>query len=118
MADRYPRYSVPKLRSIVTVMASTEPSRRGMSKLHLDDTQRIAHSEITASIASNSEMSSVEPGAGKILVSKKDKPTGGVKLKKSIAKKTKPKDAESNGELRPDQCTFNPILTFVKSLQE
>ena len=48
-------------------------------------------------------MSLVEPGAGKNFVSKKDKPTGGVKLKKSIAKKTKPKDTESNGELRPDQ---------------
>ncbi|MCJ1453015.1 hypothetical protein MMC28_003360 [Mycoblastus sanguinarius] len=59
-------------------MASTEPSRR-------------------ASIASSSEMSLVDPVAGKKLPPKKDKVTGGVKLKKSIAKKTKPKDTESNG---------------------
>ena len=51
-------------------------------------------------------MSLVEPGAGKNLISKKDKPTGGVKLKKSIAKKTKPKDTETNGESQPNQCTY------------
>ena len=43
-------------------------------------------------------MSIVDPGTSKHTLSKKDKPTGGVKLKKSIAKKTKPKDYESNGE--------------------
>ena len=43
-------------------------------------------------------MSIVDPGTGKNTLSKKDKPTGGVKLKKSIAKKAKPKDTESNGE--------------------
>ena len=43
-------------------------------------------------------MSIVDPTASKNTVSKKDKPTGGVKLKKSIAKKTKPKGVESNGE--------------------
>ena len=87
-------------------MASTEASRRGISTIHLDARQRIAHIECTASIASSSEISLVEPGAGKNLVSKKDKPTGGVKLKKSIAKKTKPKDSESNGKSPPDHCTF------------
>ena len=55
----------------------------------------------------------VDPGTSKHTVSKKDKSTGGVKLKKSIAKKTKPKDGESNGELPPDQCTFRSILTIV-----
>ena len=45
-------------------------------------------------------MSLVDLAAGKIPVAKKEKPTGGVKLKKSIAKKTKPKDAEGNGESR------------------
>lgn len=92
-------------------MASTEPSRRGMSKLHLDHNQSIAHSECTASIASSSEMSLVEPGASKNSLSKKDKATGGVKLKKSIAKKTKPKDTESNGESRPDRA--NSILSSL-----
>ncbi|CAF9904312.1 MAG: Mitochondrial beta-keto-acyl synthase [Alectoria fallacina] len=42
-------------------------------------------------------MSLVDPGAGKNSLSKKEKPTGGVKLKKSIAKKTKPKDTETKG---------------------
>lgn len=55
----------------------------------------------------------VDPGPSKHTVSKKDKPTGGIKLKKSIAKKTKPKDIESNGELQPDQCTFRSTLTIV-----
>ena len=55
----------------------------------------------------------VDPGPSKHTVSKKDKPTGGVKLKKSIAKKTKPKDTESNGELQPNQCTFRSTLTIV-----
>lgn len=43
-------------------------------------------------------MNLVDTGASKNTISKKDKPTGGVKLKKSITKKTKPKDTESNGE--------------------
>lgn len=51
-------------------------------------------------------MSLVDPGAGKNSLSKKEKPTGGVKLKKSIAKKTKPKDIESKGESRSEQCTL------------
>ena len=58
-------------------------------------------------------MSLVEPGAGKNLVPKKDKPTGGVKLKKSMAKKTKPKDIESNGESRPEQCKFCVAITSL-----
>lgn len=48
-------------------------------------------------------MSLVDPGVGRNSTSKKEKPTGGVKLKKSIAKKSKPKDTEGNGESRPDQ---------------
>lgn len=59
-------------------------------------------------------MSLVEPGAGKNLVSKKDKPTAGVKLKKSIAKKTKPKDTETNGESRPNQCIYHSTITSLK----
>ena len=55
-------------------------------------------------------MSIVDPGTNKPAVSKKDKPTGGVKLKKSIAKKTKPKDTENIGELRPDQCSFDSSI--------
>ena len=41
---------------------------------------------------------------------KKEKPTGGVKLKKSLAKKTKPKDTESNGILNQPSSitTSNP----------
>lgn len=45
-------------------------------------------------------MSLQEPSAGKKPPAKKDKITGGVNLKKSIAKKTKPKDTESNGKLK------------------
>lgn len=43
-------------------------------------------------------MSLQEPSASKKPPAKKDKVTGGVNLKKSIAKKAKPKDNESNGE--------------------
>ena len=64
-------------------------------------------------------MSIVDPGTSKPAVSKKDKLTGGVKLKKSIAKKTKPKDTENNGELRPDQCTFgSSIISLTVVSQE
>ncbi len=56
-------------------------------------------------------MSIVDPTASKKTASKKEKPTGGVKLKKSIAKKTKPKDTESNGEPQPNHYTFDSILT-------
>ncbi|KAL2047020.1 hypothetical protein N7G274_001038 [Stereocaulon virgatum] len=59
-------------------MASTDMSRR-------------------ASVASSSEISLQEPTSGKKPPPKQSKPTGGVDLKKKIAKKTKPKDAESNG---------------------
>ena len=85
-------------------MASTEASRRGMSKLHLDIASE-AYSDCLASIASSSELSIVDPAVSKNTTSKKEKPTGGVKLKKSIAKKTKPKEAESNGE-SPSGDTF------------
>ncbi len=44
-------------------------------------------------------MSLQEPSAGKKPPVKKEKVTGGVNLKKSIAKKTRPKDAESNGKI-------------------
>lgn len=50
-----------------------------------------------ASIASSSDLSFADTAGGKKLPSKKEKLNGSVKLKKSIAKKTKPKDAESNG---------------------
>jgi len=46
-------------------------------------------------------MSLQEPSATKKSVPRKEKITGGVNLKKSIAKKTKPKETESNGELKP-----------------
>ena len=58
-------------------------------------------------------MSLVDPVVGKNSVSKKDKPIGGVKLKKSIVKKTKPRDTESNGESRPDQCTVYIAITSL-----
>lgn len=51
-------------------------------------------------------MSLQEPNDGKKPSVKKEKVTGGVNLKKSIAKKSKPKDTESNGKLRP----FIPYL--------
>ena len=44
-------------------------------------------------------MSIPEPSAGKKPPAKKDKVTGGVNLKRSIAKKSKPKDIDSNGEM-------------------
>ena len=50
-------------------------------------------------------MSLQEPSAGKKPPNKKDKVTGGVNLKKSIAKKTKPTDVESNGELNIPKST-------------
>ena len=64
-------------------------------------------------------MSLVDPATSKPALSKKDKPTGGVKLKKSIAKKTKPKDTESNGELQTDQYTSHSIIiSLIIVLQE
>ena len=44
-------------------------------------------------------MSLQDSAASKKPPVKKDKITGGVNLKKSIAKKTKPNDSENNGEL-------------------
>lgn len=52
----------------------------------------------TASGTSSSGVSMQEPSSTKKSVPKKEKITGGVSLKKSLAKKTKPKDTESNGE--------------------
>ena len=67
----------------------------------------VANNDTTASVASSSEMSFADSTtASKLLPKKegkKEKPTGGVKLKKSIAKKTKPKDTESNG-IKFTQC--------------
>ena len=74
------------------------------------------HRECLASIASSSELSIVDPGAGKNKLSRKEKPTGGVKLKKSIAKKTKPKDIEGNSESIPDRCTFDSVIHFSKDM--
>ncbi|KAL6717114.1 Mitochondrial beta-keto-acyl synthase [Lecanora helva] len=57
----------------------------------------MAHGVTTASVASSSELSLQEPSASKKPPAKKDKIGGGVNLKKSIVKKTKPKDSEGNG---------------------
>ncbi|KAI4140027.1 MAG: hypothetical protein L6R39_005992, partial [Caloplaca ligustica] len=54
-------------------MASTDPSRR-------------------ESVASSSDMSLVDPAAAGKILPKSNKPSGTIKLKKSIAKNTKPKD--------------------------
>ncbi|KAL9104984.1 MAG: hypothetical protein Q9163_000156 [Psora crenata] len=50
------------------------------------------------SIASDSDLSFADAASASKRLPKKEKPNGAVKLKKSIAKKTKPKDIESNGE--------------------
>ena len=75
-------------------MASTEASRRGeydhQFMCHQTDPNSIA------SVASSSEMSLQEPVSGKAPSAKKEKATGGVNLKKSIAKKAKPKDIDGN----------------------
>ena len=95
-------------------MASTEASRRGKFTNHVPFpcTETVAEYQFTASVASSSEMSFADSTtAAKILPkkdSKKEKPTGSIKLKKSIAKKTtKPKDTESNGRFGPLQA---PII--------
>ncbi|KAL9639653.1 MAG: hypothetical protein Q9164_000809, partial [Protoblastenia rupestris] len=49
------------------------------------------------SIASSSDVSFADAASSHKLLPKREKQNGAVKLKKSIAKKTKPKDAESNG---------------------
>ncbi|KAI4088856.1 MAG: hypothetical protein LQ344_005782 [Seirophora lacunosa] len=54
-------------------MASNDPSRR-------------------ASVASSSDMSLVDPAAAAKAAPKNNKPSGTIKLKKSIAKNSKPKD--------------------------
>ena len=61
-------------------------------------------------------MNIVDPSSVKNKIPKKEKPTGGVKLKKSIAKKTKPKDIEGNGESSPDRCTYASVLHFSKTI--
>ncbi|KAL8701866.1 MAG: hypothetical protein Q9224_000302 [Gallowayella concinna] len=69
-------------------MASNEPSRR-------------------ASVASSSDMSLVDPTvAGKVLP-KKDKPSGPIKLKKSIAQNSKPKDTAGTPSPTPNSPSIN-----------
>jgi len=81
-------------------MASGELSPRGTPTFHGWQNKIITYwSFLPASVASSSELSLVDPAAAGKLLSKKDKVPGTVKLKKSIAKKTKPKDGEGNGEL-------------------
>ena len=50
-------------------------------------------------------MSLADPAAAGKLLPKKDKTSGPLKLKKSIAKKTKPKDGEGNGRLYSNYLT-------------
>jgi hypothetical protein len=52
-------------------------------------------------------MSLQEPTSGKKPPPKQSKPVGGVDLKKKIAKKTKPKDTESNGRLKLAVCSMH-----------
>ena len=83
-------------------MASTEASRRGnCHPCYFPSSTTLIDTLFIASVASSSEMSFADSTTATKLLpkkeSKKEKPTGGVKLKKSLAKKTKPKDAESNG---------------------
>ncbi|KAL8999078.1 MAG: hypothetical protein Q9169_001966 [Polycauliona sp. 2 TL-2023] len=58
----------------LVAMASNDPSRR-------------------ASMASSSDMSPVDPAVAAKILPKKDKQSGPIKLKKSIAKNTRPKDS-------------------------
>ena len=83
-------------------MASGELSPRGtpaeLVNSHI--ALSLTHSIFPASVASSSELSLVDPAAaGGKLLPKKDKAPGTLKLKKSMARKTKPKDGEGNGEL-------------------
>ncbi len=55
-------------------------------------------------------MSLQEPSDSKKPLPKKDKITGGVNLKKSIAKKSKPKDTDSNGELGLLHTTIMSVI--------
>ncbi|KAL8953561.1 MAG: hypothetical protein Q9222_000556 [Ikaeria aurantiellina] len=62
-------------------MASNDPSRR-------------------ASVASSSDVSLVDPAVASKVLPKKEKPSGTIRLKKSIAKNAKPKDSDSKAETR------------------
>ena len=53
---------------------------------------------LSASIASSTDTSLADAAAAGKPLPKKDKISGALKLKKSIAKKTKPKDAEGTGK--------------------
>ena len=52
--------------------------------------------------STTSDTSLLEQANGPKLAAKKEKPNGSVKLKKVIAKNTKPKDGEGSGMLRLD----------------
>ncbi|KAL8763363.1 MAG: hypothetical protein Q9184_000834 [Pyrenodesmia sp. 2 TL-2023] len=72
-------------------MASNDPSRR-------------------ASVASSSDMSLVDPAVACKVLPKANKPSGTIKLKKSIAKKAKPRDVDSKAGTRspsPDSASVN-----------
>lgn len=71
-----------------------------------------------ASIASSSELSLVDPATVNKLLHKKEKTPGTIKLKKSIAKNSKPKDGEITGKQRrsPSMTTTTPrILTALQT---
>ncbi|KAL8900528.1 MAG: hypothetical protein Q9192_001018 [Flavoplaca navasiana] len=71
-------------------MASNDPSRR-------------------ASIASSSDMSPVDPAAAANILPKKDKQSSSIKLKKSIAKNTRPKDSDSRASVPPSQTKGDAV---------
>lgn len=58
-------------------------------------------------------MSLQEPTSGKKPPPKQSKPIGGVDLKKKIAKKTKPKDTESNGRLKLAVRSMHRVYLFT-----
>ncbi|KAI4116073.1 MAG: hypothetical protein LQ345_003444 [Seirophora villosa] len=72
-------------------MASNDPSRR-------------------ASVASSSDMSLVDPAAAAKIAPKHNKPSGTIKLKKSIAKNSKPKDGDSKAG-SPSPSPDSPSVT-------
>ncbi|CAO1603508.1 SAGA complex subunit Sgf73 [Xanthoria calcicola] len=69
-------------------MASSDPSRR-------------------ASVASSSDMSPVDPAVAAKVLPKKDKPSGPLKLKKSIAKNSRPKDSAETRSPSPNSPSIN-----------
>lgn len=80
-----------RLISFFIAMASSDPSRRGLPSGYSTPSQ---HADgIQASVASSSDMSPVDPAVAAKVLPKKDKPSGPLKLKKSIAKNSRPKDS-------------------------